>query len=214
MCACAFGAAGYLKPLLPSAAPEDPEDFPSILRDVEAHILPGVLNWQHPRFFGFFPANTSPPGLLADMLSNATGAIGFSWVASPAGTELETITLDWCDRMGQGGGVCVCVWKLCPPTTTHATHTRDKLTDSGCACGHGRLGKLLGLPESFSSSGNGGGIIQCTASDSVWRRVGVTACATAVCCEGVAQLTNVPVFLAGCRCHVGGKAKGVSEAVW
>ena len=29
------------------------------------------------------------------MLSSAFGCISFSWLASPAATELETITLDW-----------------------------------------------------------------------------------------------------------------------
>jgi glutamate/tyrosine decarboxylase-like PLP-dependent enzyme len=48
------------------------------------------------------------------MLSNALGAIGFSWVAAPAATELETIVLDWLGQLlglpegfsssGSGGG--------------------------------------------------------------------------------------------------------------
>lgn len=106
---------GYLRPLLPSAAPEEPRSFSDVMADVNSAILPGVTHWQHPSFFAFFPANTSPPAMLGDMLSHALGVIGFSWAASPACTELETVVLDWlaglCDvgpkwrSDGTGGGV-------------------------------------------------------------------------------------------------------------
>ncbi|XP_078572464.1 aromatic-L-amino-acid decarboxylase-like isoform X3 [Branchiostoma floridae x Branchiostoma japonicum] len=58
------------------------------------------------------------------MLSGAIGCVGFSWAASPACTELETVVLDW-------------------------------------------LGRMLQLPECFLSgtSGEGGGVIQGTASE-------------------------------------------------
>lgn len=115
-------APGYLSKLLPAHAPENSESFDSVLADFHAHIMPGVTHWQSPGFFAFFPAHTSPPALLGDMLSDAINCIGFSWVASPACTELETIVVDW-------------------------------------------LRKLCGLPETFSPSGMGGGIIQSTASE-------------------------------------------------
>lgn len=54
--------------------------------------------------------------MLGDMLSTAFNVIGFSWVASPACTELETIVMDWLGKLyglpeafmstsGKGGGV-------------------------------------------------------------------------------------------------------------
>lgn len=49
----------------------------------------------HPRApppAGWFPANTSTPSLLADLLCGALGVIGFSWIASPAATELEAVS--------------------------------------------------------------------------------------------------------------------------
>jgi aromatic-L-amino-acid decarboxylase len=77
--------------------------------------MPGVTHWQHPSFFAYFSANSSPPALLGDMLSGALNVIGFSWVTSPAATELETVVLDWLARLlglpeefcadGRGGGV-------------------------------------------------------------------------------------------------------------
>ncbi|XP_022920898.1 aromatic-L-amino-acid decarboxylase [Onthophagus taurus] len=86
---------GYLKDLLPLEAPENPEDWDEIMSDVDSKIMPGVTHWQHPRFHAYFPAGNSFPSILGDMLSDAIGCIGFSWAASPACTELETIVVDW-----------------------------------------------------------------------------------------------------------------------
>jgi len=107
---------GYLAPLLPSSVPEDPESIEAVMADVKEHIVPGITHWQHPSFFAYFPANTSYPGLMGDMLASCFNVIGFSWIASPAATELEGITLDWLgelvglpdaflSRGGKGGGV-------------------------------------------------------------------------------------------------------------
>ncbi|XP_070515214.1 aromatic-L-amino-acid decarboxylase isoform X1 [Cardiocondyla obscurior] len=54
-----------------------------------------ITHWQHPRFHAYFPSGNSFPSILGDLLSDAIGCIGFSWAASPACTELETIVLDW-----------------------------------------------------------------------------------------------------------------------
>ncbi|XP_014204563.1 aromatic-L-amino-acid decarboxylase-like [Copidosoma floridanum] len=86
---------GFLKPLLPSEAPVDPESWDEIVKDVENKIVPGLVHWQHPRFFAYFPAGNSFPSLLGDILCDAMGCIGFSWASSPSCTELETIVLDW-----------------------------------------------------------------------------------------------------------------------
>ena len=58
-----------------------------------------VTHWQHPQFHAYFPAGNSYPSILADMLSDAIGCVGFSWAAAPACTELETIVLDWMGKM-------------------------------------------------------------------------------------------------------------------
>ncbi|GFG38846.1 hypothetical protein Cfor_03498, partial [Coptotermes formosanus] len=86
---------GYLRELLPAEAPQDPENWDAIMADVENKIMPGVTHWQHPRFHAYFPSGNSYPSILGDMLSDAIGCVGFSWAASPACTELETIVLDW-----------------------------------------------------------------------------------------------------------------------
>ncbi len=86
---------GELIAKLPIAAPERGEPFENILRDLDILILPGVTHWQHPNFFGYFPAGASLASVLGDMMSTGLGAIGLNWQASPALTELEQVTTDW-----------------------------------------------------------------------------------------------------------------------
>lgn len=83
----------YLRPLLPPALPESPESFAAVLADVNAHIMQGITHWQHPSFMAFFPANSSYPGILGEMLSAGLNTVGFSWLASPAATELEIVVV-------------------------------------------------------------------------------------------------------------------------
>jgi aromatic-L-amino-acid decarboxylase len=84
---------------LPKEPPEDPESFERILGDIESIILPGLTLWQHPRFFGYFPANSNLSSVLGDLLSTGLGVLGLSWQASPALTELESVACDWLRSM-------------------------------------------------------------------------------------------------------------------
>lgn len=86
---------GFLKPLLPDQAPENGESFAAVMKDVENKIIPGILHWNHPNFFAYFPSGNSYPSLLGELLSSAFGGIGFSWASCPSITELETIVMDW-----------------------------------------------------------------------------------------------------------------------
>ncbi|XP_038849135.1 aromatic-L-amino-acid decarboxylase-like isoform X2 [Salvelinus namaycush] len=108
---------GYLRSLIPEEAPEESETYEDVVKDIERVIMPGVTHWHSPYFYAYFPTANSFPAMLADMLSGAIGCIGFSWAASPACTELETVMMDWLGKMlklpedfiagthGQGGGV-------------------------------------------------------------------------------------------------------------
>lgn len=71
---------GYLRKSLPAEAPEMPESWDEVMRDVESKIMPGVTHWQHPRFHAYFPSGNAYPSILGDMLSAGIGCIGFSWV--------------------------------------------------------------------------------------------------------------------------------------
>jgi aromatic-L-amino-acid decarboxylase len=112
---------GDVRAALPPSPPEQGEPISAVLADLERVVLPGVTHWQHPGFFGYFPANTSGPSVLGDLVSAGLGVQGMSWVTSPAATELEQHVLDW-------------------------------------------FAGLLGLPESFLSTGAGGGVVQDSSS--------------------------------------------------
>ncbi|MDX2502243.1 MAG: pyridoxal-dependent decarboxylase [Deltaproteobacteria bacterium] len=112
---------GQVRASLPDNPPTEGEAFESILKDVSDIILPGLTHWQSPNFYAYFPANTSGPAILGDLLSSGLGVQGMIWATSPACTELETHVLDW-------------------------------------------LVDMLDLPQKFSSTHTGGGVIQDSAS--------------------------------------------------
>ena len=114
-------APGDVRAALPAAPPEQGEPFADVLADLDRVVVPGLTHWQHPGFFGYFPANTSGPSVLGDLVSAGLGVQGMSWVTSPAATELEQHVMDW-------------------------------------------FAELLGLPESFRSTGTGGGVVQDSSS--------------------------------------------------
>jgi aromatic-L-amino-acid decarboxylase len=90
---------GEVKARLPSDPPENAEGFEQIFRDLDEIVLPGLSHWQHPRFFGYFPANAMLASVLGDYLSTGLGVLGLSWQSSPALTELEEVVTDWMRRM-------------------------------------------------------------------------------------------------------------------
>ncbi len=61
--------------------------------------MPGLTHWQHPRFFGYFPANADLASVLGDYLSTGLGVLGITWQSSPAVTELEEVMADWVRQM-------------------------------------------------------------------------------------------------------------------
>ncbi|MDE2295078.1 MAG: aspartate aminotransferase family protein [Gammaproteobacteria bacterium] len=86
---------GELRAQLPKNAPIQGESFDAVLADVERLILPGITHWQSPNFFAYFPANSSGPAILGELLAAGLGVQGMLWSTSPACTELETQVLDW-----------------------------------------------------------------------------------------------------------------------
>jgi aromatic-L-amino-acid decarboxylase len=92
-------APGEIRAKLPPAPPDQGESFERIVRDFKQLIVPGLTHWGHPGFFGYFPANTSPPSILAEMLTATIGAQCMSWNTSPAATELEQVMMEWLRQM-------------------------------------------------------------------------------------------------------------------
>ncbi len=90
---------GDIKKRLPASPPEQPEAMEAVLADLDRIVVPGLSLWQHPRFFGYFPGNALPAGILADFVSTAPGVLGLAWQSSPAVTEVEEVMTDWVRQM-------------------------------------------------------------------------------------------------------------------
>jgi aromatic-L-amino-acid decarboxylase len=83
-------APGDLRKALPLTAPEYSEDFSQIFADIDRLIVPGITHWQSPNFFAYFPANTSGPSILGELLAAGLGVQGMLWATSPACTKYAT----------------------------------------------------------------------------------------------------------------------------
>lgn len=86
---------GAVRRSLPATPPAAAEPFERIAADFRNVILPGMTHWNHPGWFAYFPANHSPPSILAEMLTATLGAQCMSWQTSPAATELEQVVMEW-----------------------------------------------------------------------------------------------------------------------
>jgi len=84
---------------LPDVPPEESETIEKIFSDFQRIILPGITHWQSPNFFAYFPANSSFPSLLAEMLTATLGTQCMIWETSPAAAELEEKVLTWLKSM-------------------------------------------------------------------------------------------------------------------
>ena len=106
---------GAVAALLPAGPPERGDGFAGLTDDLDRIVVPHLTHWQHPGFFAYFPANTSGPSVLADLVCAGLGTQGMLWSTGPACTELETTVLDWLADLldlpaafrstGTGGGV-------------------------------------------------------------------------------------------------------------
>uniref|UniRef100_A0A1B0A522 Alpha-methyldopa hypersensitive protein n=1 Tax=Glossina pallidipes TaxID=7398 RepID=A0A1B0A522_GLOPL len=108
---------GYLFDLLPPELPEKAENWQDILKDINRVIKPGITHWQSPNMHAYYPTACSFPSIVGDMISSGFSVIGFSWICSPACTELEVVVMDWLAKFlklpqhflhsseGPGGGI-------------------------------------------------------------------------------------------------------------
>ncbi|HEY5123978.1 MAG TPA: aminotransferase class V-fold PLP-dependent enzyme [Ignavibacteria bacterium] len=86
---------GFIFNQLPDKPPAKSDSIEEIFNDFQKIIIPGISHWQSPNFFAYFPANSSYPSLLAEMLTAALGAQCMKWETSPAAAELEEKVLNW-----------------------------------------------------------------------------------------------------------------------
>jgi len=128
---------GALKRELPEAAPHEPEPLEAVVRDLDRLILPACSHFQHPRFFGYFPSNSSLASVLGDYVSTGLAQLGLNWQASPALTELEEVTTDWLRQMLDLSSAWSGVIQDTASTTTLVALlcARERATNHGAARG-------------------------------------------------------------------------------
>jgi len=118
---------------LPDEPPPSAQAMETIMRDFEKTIMPGMTHWQSPNFFAYFPANSSPPSVLAEMLTATLGAQCMIWETSPAAAELEEQMMEWLKQMT---GLPQSWHGVIQPTASDATlaallTAREKATSGG-----------------------------------------------------------------------------------
>ncbi|KAI9831290.1 MAG: hypothetical protein M1826_003729 [Phylliscum demangeonii] len=124
----------YLAKLIPDRAPETGEPWDNIQKDIETKIMPGMTLWQSPKFMAYFPAAVTYPSILGELYSAALTAPAFSWICSPAITELEIIMMNWLVHIlnlpacflssGEGGGAIEVSASVVVATVTVAARER------------------------------------------------------------------------------------------
>ncbi|MFG0307362.1 MAG: pyridoxal-dependent decarboxylase [Phycisphaerales bacterium JB040] len=131
------GGPGDLLGVLPDAPPEstpNPDDeWDAIRRDLDRLVVPNLLHWQSPRFFGYFPCNASGPGTLGVLAGAVLNVNGMLWATSPAATELETRLLDWC------------VGAFALPERFLSTHASGGTQGGGCIQGTASESTLIAM---------------------------------------------------------------------
>ncbi len=95
------------------------QSWESLTQEIQTIIEPGLMHWQSPRFFGYFPCGSSLPGVMGELVTAVLNVNGMLWSTSPAATELEMRMMDWCaqlfglpdqfrfDREDSIGGGCI-----------------------------------------------------------------------------------------------------------
>lgn len=122
---------GEIKAKIPSEPPLQGEPMDKIFEDFKKIIFPGITHWQHPSWFAYFPANNSPPSVLAELLTAGIGAQCMIWQTSPAAAELEEVVLEWLRQMlGLPEGMAGVIQDTASTATLVALLTaREKATD-------------------------------------------------------------------------------------
>ncbi len=80
---------------LPPEAPEEPEPWEKIERDLDTLVEPNLTNWQSPNYLAYFATSACGPGIAGDMLAAGYNQVGILWRTSPVSTELEQGMVRW-----------------------------------------------------------------------------------------------------------------------
>lgn len=130
---CSTREPGEVRSRISAHPPRKGEPMESLFRDFQDIIVPGITHWQHPSWFAYFPANNSPPSVLAELLTAGLGAQCMIWKTSPSAAELEDAVMEWLREMlGLPEGMSGVIQDTASTATLVALITaRERATDFG-----------------------------------------------------------------------------------
>src|SRR3984893_5930124 len=70
---------GAVRAALPAQPPEEGEAFDKIFDDIKRVIVPGMVNWAHPMFLGYFGWTTTAPGILGEIITSQLNVKAMTW---------------------------------------------------------------------------------------------------------------------------------------
>jgi aromatic-L-amino-acid decarboxylase len=80
---------------IPPRAPEEPEPWEAIERDLDRLVEPNLTHWQHPGYLAYFANTGTAPAVVGDFLAAGYNQVGILWRTSPVLTELEQGVVRW-----------------------------------------------------------------------------------------------------------------------
>jgi aromatic-L-amino-acid decarboxylase len=86
---------GFLRSKLAEEAPENGKEIEYLMEVTKKLIFPGVMNWQSPKFLGYYPSSVNVTSIFAEMFATTFQTPGFIYGIAPAFTELENVMVDW-----------------------------------------------------------------------------------------------------------------------
>lgn len=150
---------GAIRAGMPKEPPAQGGGAGRVLELLDEHVMPGITHWNHPRFFAYFPSNTSFASILGDLVSSGLGVQGMSWETSPAATEIEEVMMEWLRGMvGLGPAWTGVIHDTASTATLCALLCARERTTGMCQDGAGLQGE--GAPLVVYASDQGHSSIQ------------------------------------------------------
>ena len=144
---------GELISTLPESAPESGEPLDCIFEDFKRQVFPSLTLWNHPRFFAYFAISSTPPSILAELLSAAMNVNAMLWKSSPGATELEQVTLAWLRQwLDLDDGFFGIIYDTASVGVMQAINAAREWTDPECRTRGMRTGLTVYVSEQTHSS--------------------------------------------------------------
>jgi aromatic-L-amino-acid decarboxylase len=90
---------GEIVEQLGAAEWETATPFDRVMAEFDEIVMPGIVNWGHPSFLGYFGSTSNTPALLGEIAAAALNISAMTWKTSPAATEMETVVVGWVREM-------------------------------------------------------------------------------------------------------------------